>query len=45
MSTEQKAEATKRFPNAMQFWRPLVPNENTDPVTHCIVWPPAKPVE
>ena len=42
---EQQAEAVRRFPNAQMFWRPLVADKDTDPVTRCKVWPAADPVE
>lgn len=41
---EQEAEAIRRFPKGLRFWRPLVPDKNTDPVTRCNVWPSADPI-
>ena len=38
---EQAAAAIRRYPNAVRFWRPLVPGKYTDPVTRCDVWPSA----
>jgi hypothetical protein len=42
---EQQAEAIRRFPHGLSFWRSLVPDKDTDPVTRCKVWPKADPVE
>ena len=42
---EQQAEAIRRFPHGLWFYRSLVPDKDTDPVTRCKVWPKADPVE